>query len=290
MSYASTTKGCKINIYFKNTRVTAETLNTTGDDHVFTFDHAPVSTKNLRLVGTFGGVNEFIVNYDLEPISGKLTVAAALPAYTAIVADYFYYANIEDGIDILVQDYRVSFPKPVADIDIWGQPHYQIHNNYPHVVRFKVVLSNEAQRNLLTEATFHAAYFLLLDKNIGETYGLRAYEGPLWSDEQGSIRKGASFLLPIELFVQQFGNIDLGGSGIIVSTQNPGGGKVRCTSASHGLVTGDVVTITGTIDYNGTFTVTKIDNNVFEITDTWVSDQRGRWSQKDSIKFGFWEN
>jgi len=202
-------EGCKITIYFGHTRVTDEALGATGDDHVWTFVHSPVGTKNLRLIGTIGADSEYIVNYDLSPIAGILTVAAVLPAYDSISASYYRYANITDGVDILVQDYKVEFPKPVADIDIWGQPHYQEHNNYPHKVSFKVVLSAEGQRNLLTESMFRSFRFILIDKNIDETYGLRAFEGPLWSDEQGSIKKGASYLLPIELMVQQFGLYDL---------------------------------------------------------------------------------
>lgn len=209
MSYQAMLDPTKITIYFGHTRVSNEALDVdVGDDHIWYFDHAPVSTENLRLIGTVGGESEFIVNFDLEPISGTLTVDAALPAYDSIAAWYFYYVEIEDGADILIQDYRVEFPRLISNVDIFGQPHYQVHNNYPHKVSFKVVLTNEAQRNLLTEAMFYSYYFILIDKNIGATYGLRAYEGPIWSNEQGSIRKGASYLLPIELMVEQFGSYD----------------------------------------------------------------------------------
>lgn len=290
MSISNLTKGCKITVFFGHTRVDNEALGATGDDHVWTFTNSPVSSKNLRLIGTVGADTEFIVNYDVEPISGTLTVDAVLPAYDSIAAWYFYYTNTADGDDILTQNFKVEFPRPVADIDIFGQPHYQIHNNYPHKLTMKVVLSNESQRNLLTESMFSADFFLVLDKNIDADFGLRAYEGPLWSDEQGSVEKGASYLLPIELFVQQFGAIDPGGSGIIVSTQNPGGGNTNCTSAAHGLITGDVVTITGTTSYNGVHTVVRIDANVFQIAVAFVANERGRWSQQDSIQWGFWEN
>lgn len=206
-------QGCKITVYFGNTRVTGETLTpdpaATPDDHLFFFAHHPVSTRNLRLIGTIGGVTEFIVNYDLEPISGALTVGAALPAYDSIDADYFYYVNITDGVDVLVQDYRVLFPKHAGEADMFGQPHFQDQNNYPQTVSFKLVLSGEWERNLLTEAMFGNFYFILIDKNFDATYGHRAFEGPLWSEEQGSLYKGASYLLPIELNVQQFGSYDL---------------------------------------------------------------------------------
>lgn len=272
MSSSSNSSGCKLTIYFGNTRVASEDLNATGDDHIFTFDHTPVSTRNLRLRGDrisaiqaeadngdgrtmvtsaghgfanntlvtiagtvnydgswniilvdinryiirtafvinegvlgTGTASDFIVNFDLEPLTGTITIAAALPAYDNVNSAYFYYVNTADGIDILTQKFRTVFPRPTAKKDIWGQPHYQIHNNYPHKITLKVVLAAESQRNLLTEAMFGSAYFIAIDRNFDSTYGFRAYEGPLWSDEQGSIFKGASYLLPIELFVEQFG-------------------------------------------------------------------------------------
>ena len=49
-------------------------------------------------------------------------------------------------------------------------------------------------------------------------------------------------------------------------------GTVSVTSGTHGLTTGDTVTISGTTNYNGTFTITTIDANDFYITATWVAD------------------
>ena len=282
--------GCKLTIYFNNTRVAAEVLNATADDHVFTFDNTPVSTRNLRLIGTVGADSEFIVNFDLEPISGTLTIDAALPAYDSVTARYFYYTNLTDGFDILTQNYKVVFPQIQSEVDIFGQPRYQERNNYPHKVTFDVILSNEVQRNLLTESMFYGYHFIVLDRNIGAEYGLRAYEGPIWSDEQGSIYKGRPFFLPITLMVQQFGNITLGVSGLIVSAQNPGGGKVRFTAPYHGLSTGDTVTVSGTTSYDDDYVVTRIDDNVFEVTAVYVASERGRYLRNDSINWGFWES
>lgn len=42
-------------------------------------------------------------------------------------------------------------------------------------------------------------------------------------------------------------------------------GTVKCTSNAHGLSTNDVVTIFGSLYYDGTYTITKIDNNNFYI-------------------------
>lgn len=60
-----------------------------------------------------------------------------------------------------------------------------------------------------------------------------------------------------------------------------GGASVEFTTAVvHELVTGDEVTIAGTTDYNGTFTVTSTSSTTkFKITDTYVSDQAGTFTR-----------
>jgi hypothetical protein len=49
-------------------------------------------------------------------------------------------------------------------------------------------------------------------------------------------------------------------------------GTVKATAATHGFTTDDIVTHTGTTNYNGTFSVTRIDANNYYFTDTWVAD------------------
>lgn len=49
-------------------------------------------------------------------------------------------------------------------------------------------------------------------------------------------------------------------------------GTVKVTSVSHGFETDDIVTHSGTTNYNGTFSITKIDANNYYFTDTWVAD------------------
>ena len=55
-------------------------------------------------------------------------------------------------------------------------------------------------------------------------------------------------------------------------------GTVAVTSASHGLSTGNLITIAGTTNYNGDFSITKIDDNTFYITETFVASETGTWS------------
>jgi len=55
-------------------------------------------------------------------------------------------------------------------------------------------------------------------------------------------------------------------------------GTIKATDASHGLVTGDVIkqmTISG--DYDGTFSITRIDDDSYYFTDTWVANTTGWW-------------
>lgn len=50
------------------------------------------------------------------------------------------------------------------------------------------------------------------------------------------------------------------------------GGKVVVTMAAHGLSDGNTVVISGSTNYNGTFVISDVTTNTFEITDTWVAD------------------
>ena len=56
-------------------------------------------------------------------------------------------------------------------------------------------------------------------------------------------------------------------------------GTVKATSAAHGLPTGTTpnVVITDTVNYNGTYTVTKIDVNNFYFTKVFVATETGNW-------------
>jgi hypothetical protein len=75
-------------------------------------------------------------------------------------------------------------------------------------------------------------------------------------------------------------------SGTITAFADAGSGEVTVTDGTpvtdgtHGLDTNDVVQITGTTSYNGTFVITKVDNDNFKITTTWVADDAtGTWNE-----------
>lgn len=65
-----------------------------------------------------------------------------------------------------------------------------------------------------------------------------------------------------------------GSTGTISAYAN-GTGKVNVTSALHGLVTGDIITIRGSANYKGIWQITKINDNSFSIPDTWAIDDGG---------------
>ena len=57
-------------------------------------------------------------------------------------------------------------------------------------------------------------------------------------------------------------------------------GTILITDTTHGLSTGDVITIAATSSYNGTFIINRVDANTFYIYRGWVSDQSGTWASE----------
>ena len=71
------------------------------------------------------------------------------------------------------------------------------------------------------------------------------------------------------IYKLQIGSITISAFSDYGTTVN---GTVKVASSGHDLVTGMYVDITGTINYNGEYYVTKIDSTYFYITAVWVSD------------------
>jgi len=64
-------------------------------------------------------------------------------------------------------------------------------------------------------------------------------------------------------------------------------GTVLATSVGHNLATGDEVSITGSTNYNGIFTITVVSADTFYFTDTWVADDAtGTWSEGSYLEAG----
>lgn len=76
-------------------------------------------------------------------------------------------------------------------------------------------------------------------------------------------------------------------TGSVTNTANSGG-KLRCTSAAHGLTTGQTVTLNGMGDaaHNGVTVITKIDDNTFDCTDVAYNSasDTGSWQRGSGLQ------
>jgi hypothetical protein len=212
VAFKSGSYGCHVGVYWGHTRVTSAPMVVDGgDDHIWYFygneatplAHKPVSTQNLIIIATLAGVSRVLVNYEIEPLQGSITIGAALPAFDSVTASFYYYNATP--LSILTKDFDVPYPEHNYELSIFGEPVYTLNHNYPAKVEFKFVMSAEVQRHLLTESMERGYFFILIDRYIDATYGLRAYEGPIVSGEVAAFQKGKSYLLPIVLEVQQRG-------------------------------------------------------------------------------------
>lgn len=72
-----------------------------------------------------------------------------------------------------------------------------------------------------------------------------------------------------------------------ITAYSDGTGKVNVASSTHGLISGDIISIRGTTNYNGLWTITLIDANNFSIPDTWAADDGASdWDQGDYLLAG----
>ena len=103
--------------------------------------------------------------------------------------------------------------------------------------------------------------------------------GTIASKCLGGIKfNGTTYIMASNGTVSRLVYLDSTLTGSITSFADAGGGKVTVTSASHNLNNNDSVTITGTTNYNGVYTIANVSTNTFEITTTWVSnDATGTW-------------
>ena len=69
-----------------------------------------------------------------------------------------------------------------------------------------------------------------------------------------------------------------GSTGAITAYAGPNGGQVTVTSNGHGLSEGDIITISGSTNYNNIYEITNVGVNDFEITAVWAGDDAaGTW-------------
>lgn len=69
-----------------------------------------------------------------------------------------------------------------------------------------------------------------------------------------------------------------GSTGAITVYAGPDGGQVTVTSNDHGLSNGDIITISGSTNYNGIYEISNVSTHTFEITAAWLgNDAAGTW-------------
>lgn len=202
-------KGLIIFAFYGSVTHVGESLSGSGTD--WTFANPVVSQQGLRLIGTNDSGTGMIMNYELEPISGQLTLPES---WSGVTANYSQYL----GQFQFVTETGTWGPKtqrPRQRQSMWGNWHTFIPNMKPASVNFKVVLTTPGENvlNLLATSVIRARWFLLMD---GESN--KAYEGYLLSDRSFSVNKGYDPFIKAELLPQYFGSFDRtgnSGSGVI---------------------------------------------------------------------------
>lgn len=63
-------------------------------------------------------------------------------------------------------------------------------------------------------------------------------------------------------------------------------GTILITDVSHGLETGDIITVHATTNYNGTYEITKVTNDTFYVTATYVATETGEWAMGSYLLTG----
>lgn len=107
--------------------------------------------------------------------------------------------------------------------------------------------------------------------------GTESKEGEMYWNDNSTATTMETANTPLAIIFATTGQengftFDAGSTGGITAYSDGGGGTVDVADVAHGLVTGDIVAIRGTTNYNGVFEVTLIDADNFTITDTWVND------------------
>ena len=118
-----------------------------------------------------------------------------------------------------------------------------------------------------------------------------AYYGEMYIDNNSTATVIETASTPIMLRHAIVGSVsnftfNAGSTGGITAFSD-GTGKVNVASSGHGLITDDEVSIRGTTNYNGIWTITRIDDNNFSIPDTWVAnDGASDWDEGSHLIAG----
>lgn len=199
-------QGRTIFAYFGNSGTVGEGLTGAGTEWFFANTPIVSNMDDIRLLGSRSGVPFFIVNFEVEPLSGKLTVNSTdATGLTAITANYQSYLGLTQFV-VSTGSFVPGFSTPTPRQDIGGMWHYTRKNTYPQNLNFNIIqnFDNIAFKLFASDAIVKSEQFLVID-----LITRRTYEGFLTSPQMLTVQKGEDPLIPVTLFVQPFGKYDV---------------------------------------------------------------------------------
>lgn len=90
----------------------------------------------------------------------------------------------------------------------------------------------------------------------------------------------------LALQIKVYGKVLSETTGPIASIEDYSGtvaGTVKMNDVGHGRATADEIVITATTNYNGAYTLTKINNDSFYVTAAFVADETATWTLVDAV-------
>jgi hypothetical protein len=246
----------------------------TGD---LTFDTAAEKWANayVNCVNQYTG-RTFSLNENLRIVTVTSTEAVGELVYNTGTADTY---NRADGTDITKQAQEVIVYKPATTLALVKPS--GLMGGYVGLTIGAPIYATTAggitQTDNGSDPVGYAQDATTAMYNIKSR--TKAY-GSMYLNDNASAQVIETANTPIGLRNFTTGTVfgftyDAGNTGAITAFADYSGtvaGTVLATCATHGLTTGDYITIRGTTSYNGLFQITKVDDNTFYFTDTWVAD------------------
>ncbi len=142
----------------------------------------------------------------------------------------------------------------------------------------------------LTEFTFMEVKYTFNYKDADFWMLIGAYgTDAAYSDIFVEIQSKKNYLYPV-IDYGEFKEVDsnlVTNMGTITAAANYAAfvaGKVKMTDVGHGLYTDDVIKQNNTTDYDGIFSMTRIDDDSYYITETWNADRSGWWQRRARVR------
>ncbi len=199
-------EGLTLYTFYGNTRQTSALFGS-GTTWYFpsVTDTTPIVRDDMRLIGYRGVANPFfIVNFQVEPITGTLTLNTAdSTGITHISGTYDQYNGFTQFV-IGTDTWDPSIPDPSGNTDITGRTIYDVKYSILNRLDFSIMMRTEnvAINGVVSDAIEKSEQFMILDAQTD-----RAYEGFLRSKNFRSVNKGKNPFAPATLYVQQYGTM-----------------------------------------------------------------------------------